>query len=727
MNKKWLSAIMLSMTMALTFGAVACEKPNGDEPNSSVVEQECVHEWNEGEVVKEATCTEEGEKAYECGLCGEEKTEAIATLAHEYVEGVCGVCGALESEAPHVHNYNIREIESQATCKEGEKIKYSCECGEYYTIVGEAKAHAYEEESRTEATCGVAGAINYKCGICGDEYSKALEALSHEFSEKITKVATCDTAGEAKYTCILCEYSYTKVLNALGGEHEFEGKFISKPTCTTEGEMSNTCKKCGFVKFLTVMPTGHTLDEGEVVEASTCTEKGEIKYTCEDCGVSFVRDIPLIEHSYTGAVTKAATCVETGVKTFTCVCGDSYTEAIQATGHIDENNDKLCDYCGAEDVELRLMSGSDYLEVGGTYRIQGNFKNGVGLASNLNYYTLEGVEFSDSFFEAKIYAFSDYFSLLIEFADDSYVEIKTAFTLASDSSYVEFTILESEVFKGSVFNYTYAGTNYKFNGYFGIEMSEKYAIYEVLEDHKYELISQTEATCGVDGEVVYQCVGCKKEYTTVIEALQHNYTGVVTKKATCAEAGVKTFTCGLCGKSYEQAIAKTNEHLSDDNEDRVCDDCGTEFYQQYLMSETDILESGTVYRIYGDFGIHALYKGECRTKLALWNDGRVDDDYPLITYVIASATGMEISFEFDDGKIIKLDTTYTVAADYSYIEFQIEESDEFSGADFEYVYIDDHYTDPEDMERYRVDCYFSIAFESVAGYKLYSLDIHYEI
>ena len=87
----------------------------------------------------------------------------------------------------------------------------------------------------------------------------------------------------------------------------------------------------------------------------------------------------------------------------------------------------------------------------------------------------------------------------------------------------------------------------------------------------------------------------------------------------------------------------------------------------------------------------------------------------------------ELKQAYDDGKIIKLDTTYTVAADYSYIEFQIEESDEFSGADFEYVYIDDHYTDPEDMERYRVDCYFSIAFESVAGYKLYSLDIHYEI
>ena len=39
------------------------------------------------------------------------------------------------------------------------------------------------------------------------------------------------------------------------------------------------------------------------------------------------------EHSYTETVTTAATCTEEGVKTYTCECGDTYTEAIPATGH----------------------------------------------------------------------------------------------------------------------------------------------------------------------------------------------------------------------------------------------------------------------------------------------------------------------------------------------------------------------------------------------------------
>lgn len=38
-------------------------------------------------------------------------------------------------------------------------------------------------------------------------------------------------------------------------------------------------------------------------------------------------------HSYTETVTTAATCTTAGVKTFTCECGDKYTQSIPATGH----------------------------------------------------------------------------------------------------------------------------------------------------------------------------------------------------------------------------------------------------------------------------------------------------------------------------------------------------------------------------------------------------------
>lgn len=53
-------------------------------------------------------------------------------------------------------------------------------------------------------------------------------------------------------------------------------------------------------------------------------------------------------HSYTSKITTAATCTEPGVKTFTCSCGDKYTEEISALGHADSNNDGQCDRCGAK-------------------------------------------------------------------------------------------------------------------------------------------------------------------------------------------------------------------------------------------------------------------------------------------------------------------------------------------------------------------------------------------
>lgn len=52
-------------------------------------------------------------------------------------------------------------------------------------------------------------------------------------------------------------------------------------------------------------------------------------------------------HSYTSAVTTAATCTTAGVRTYTCSCGNSYTETIAATGH--NYVDGICADCGAAD------------------------------------------------------------------------------------------------------------------------------------------------------------------------------------------------------------------------------------------------------------------------------------------------------------------------------------------------------------------------------------------
>lgn len=59
------------------------------------------HTWDNGKVIKEATCKEEGVKTYTCTICKEAKTEAIAELsshtpgpeATATMDQVCTICG----------------------------------------------------------------------------------------------------------------------------------------------------------------------------------------------------------------------------------------------------------------------------------------------------------------------------------------------------------------------------------------------------------------------------------------------------------------------------------------------------------------------------------------------------------------------------------------------------------------------------------------------------------
>ena len=60
-------------------------------------------------------------------------------------------------------------------------------------------------------------------------------------------------------------------------------------------------------------------------------------------------------HSYAEIVTKEPTCIEKGVKTFTCSCGDTYTEDIPATG-IHNFADGKCKWCN-EPQSFEILYG----------------------------------------------------------------------------------------------------------------------------------------------------------------------------------------------------------------------------------------------------------------------------------------------------------------------------------------------------------------------------------
>ena len=260
---------------------------------------------------EDATCT----TAQTCTVCGEELAEA---LGHAPGEGAtcttaqtCTVCGEELSPAPG-HNYE--SVVVAPTCTEQGYTTYTCACGDTYTDnYVEADGHTLGEDATctTAQTCTVCGEVlvaalghtpgedatcteSSNCVVCGELMESAgghIPGIS----------ATCTTAQ----TCVICNEELASALGHTPGEDA---------TCTT----AQTCTVCGDEL---VAALGHTPGED-----ATCT----IAQTCTVCGEELAS---ATGHNHESAVT-APTCIEQGYTTYTCACGDTYTDNyVSALGH----------------------------------------------------------------------------------------------------------------------------------------------------------------------------------------------------------------------------------------------------------------------------------------------------------------------------------------------------------------------------------------------------------
>lgn len=114
---------------------------------------------------------------------------------------------------------------------------------------------------------------------------------------------------------------------------------VTAPDCTSQGYTTHTCKLCGEVeKDNYTDAVGHKWGAWETVQEATTTATGLAQQKCSVCGKTQSRTIDKLptadhKHSYKSTVTTEPTCSQTGVKTFTCSCGDTYTETIPKTNH----------------------------------------------------------------------------------------------------------------------------------------------------------------------------------------------------------------------------------------------------------------------------------------------------------------------------------------------------------------------------------------------------------
>lgn len=292
--------------------------------------------WDADPIVTKPTCTEKGYTTYGC-------TDCDATTINVQDGDDVPANGHKEKEVPAV----APDCENS-----GLKAGKVCEVCGTTTVEQEidpAIGHHYEYSETVEPRCtGVNGTDGYDIYTCSNancpnptehrnfvsyewdaskKYtSEEAAQLNHNLDpdnivEKISQ--TCTVEGLLIYECLDCGQ---KVAVIIPAEHSWGAEDVQvDPTCTTTGtEAGKTCTVCGAKDGYAEIPAlGH-----DFADAWTYDETNHW-YDCSRCDV----DDQKATHSYTSEITTAPKCEETGIKTFTCECGHTYTEVVDATGH----------------------------------------------------------------------------------------------------------------------------------------------------------------------------------------------------------------------------------------------------------------------------------------------------------------------------------------------------------------------------------------------------------
>ena len=485
------------------------------------------HVWNDGEISKEATCAEAGEKIYTCKVCGETKTEAIEALGHAYSEEWT--------------------VDREATCEEaGSKSHHctrpGCDSKSDVTVI-EALGHEWGEGKETKSpTCTEAGEKTYTCTRCDKTKTEAIEALGHSYSTEWTvdKEATCEEAGSKSHHCtrLGCD-SKSEVTEIAALGHEWgEGKETKAPTCTEAGEKTYTCTRCDKTKTEAIEALGHAYSEEWTVDKeATCEEAGSKSHHCTRPGCDSKSDITVIEalgHEWgEGKETKAPTCTEAGEKTYTCTrCNATKTEAIEALGHAYSeewtvDKEATCEEAGSKSHHC-TRPGCDG-------------KSDITIIEALGHEWGEGKETKAP--------------TCTEAGEKTYTctrcdKTKTEVVAALGHAYSEEWTVDKEA------TCEEAGSKSHHCTRPDCDSKSDITVIEAL-GHEWGEGKETKApTCTEAGEKTYTCTRCNATKTEAIAALGHNYDTewTVDKEATTTETGSKSHHCKVCGNKTDVTI-----------------------------------------------------------------------------------------------------------------------------------------------------------------------------
>ncbi len=174
----------------------------------------CSHNWKDGEILLQPTCTTTGKKQMVCENCGNLLEVEIPALGHNYVNRVCTRCGEKEPGCEN-HTFGDWVITKNATCvAEGSKKRTCTVCGvEEVETIPATGVHTYGEWKVTkQATCTADGTKTKTCTGCGATQTEVIAKLGHNFVNRV-----CTRCGEKQELVIGANINYHEYISESGG------------------------------------------------------------------------------------------------------------------------------------------------------------------------------------------------------------------------------------------------------------------------------------------------------------------------------------------------------------------------------------------------------------------------------------------------------------------------------------------------------------------------------
>jgi hypothetical protein len=381
-------------------------------------------------------------------------------------------------------------------------------------------------------------------------------------------------------------------------EHNYAESVI-KATCTSDGYTTYLCECEDTYNDNYTQATGHNWGDWETVTQPTESAEGTAKRTCANCDADETKSLPKVipnhSHKYVDKITKSATCTAEGVKTFTCSCGDSYTESIAQLSH--EYSDKVvsatCTEKGYTQHQCKKCSNNykdTYVDAKGHKYTGAVTKNATCTQTGVKTFTCSNC--------------GDSYTTTIQKTAHSYTtkEIKptctergyTTYTCACGYSYTDKYVNAAGHKWGdwiTTKDPTTSSTGTSERKCNNCSKIETKTLPKVESGHVHSWkdatcsAPKTCSTCGATtGNTIEHkwkdatcttaktCTSCG---TTSGNALGHNYTDKVTAP-TCTESGYTTHTCARCKNSYQDATTAAIGHAyKETSNTATCTSAGT--------------------------------------------------------------------------------------------------------------------------------------------------------